>query len=54
MTVVKMLFLDCRDSEIVEGFTRAVQPPRKFQHNPILLPDHPVDGDWMSLYGFVI
>ena len=52
--MLKMLFFDYRDFEIVDGFTRTVQPPRKSPRNPVLLSDDPVEGDWMSLYGSVI
>jgi hypothetical protein len=52
--MLKLLFCDYRDFEIVDGFTRVVLPPRKSQRNPVLLSDHPVEGDWTSLYGSVI
>ena len=52
--MLKMLFFDYRDFEIVEGFTRVLQPPDKSERNPVLRSDHPVEGDWMSLYGSVI
>ena len=52
--MIKMLFLDYRDYEIVEGFRRELSPPIKFEGNPILVSDHPADGNRMSFYGSVI
>ena len=52
--MLKMLFLDYRDFESVRGFRRRVEPPRKFEDNPILVSDDPVEGDRMSLYGSII
>jgi len=52
--MLKMLFLDYRDFEIVDGFTRKLEPPKKFEGNPILVSDHPAEGNRMSLYGSVI
>ena len=52
--MLKMLFLDYRDFELVDGFVRSLEPPIKYGGNPILLSDHPAEGDRMSLYGSVI
>jgi hypothetical protein len=49
-----MLFLDYRDHEIVDGFDRRLEPPRKHAGNPILVSDDPAEGDHISFYGSVI
>jgi len=51
--MVKFLFFDYRGVEIVEGFVRVVEPPRKYEGNPIFT-SAPEDGGWLSLYGSVI
>ena len=38
--MIKLLFLDYRDHEMLAGFTRKLQPPRKHRGNPILVSDH--------------
>lgn len=52
--MVKMLFFDYRDFEIVDGFVRKLEPLRRFEGNPILVSDDPLEGNRMSLYGSVI
>ena len=52
--MIKMLFLDYRDFETVDGFRRELEPPKKFEGNPVLVSDHPAEGNRMSLYGSVV
>jgi hypothetical protein len=52
--LIKFLFLDYRPVESVEGFARQLVCPRKCRDNPLLLSDHPAEGDNMSLYGSVV
>jgi len=52
--MVKLMFLDYRDHEIVRGFDRRLEPPRKYRGNPILVSDQPWEGQRISLYGSVI
>jgi len=52
--VIKMLFFDYRDFEIVDGLERKIEPPRKHRGNPVLVSDHPGEGNSMSFYGSVI
>jgi hypothetical protein len=52
--MLKMVFLDYRDYEIVDGFKRELNRPREHEGNPVLVSDHPVEGDRMSLYGSVL
>jgi len=52
--MLKTLFFDYRDFEIVDGFVRRLEPPCKFEGNPILVSDHPLEGNSMSLYGSVV
>lgn len=52
--MVKLLFLDYRDHEIVKGFVRRLTPPRKHRGNPIMVSDGPFDRDRISFYGSVI
>lgn len=52
--MLKMFFFDYRDYEIVDGFTRQLEPPKKHEGNPILISDHPVEDNMMYLYGSVM
>ena len=52
--MIKMLFFDYRDYEIVDGFRRELSPPSKFEGNPILVSNHPAEGNRMSFYGSVV
>lgn len=52
--MLKMLFFDYRDFEMVERFTRVVRSPLKYESNPALVSDYPIEANWMSLYGSVI
>lgn len=52
--MVKFLFLDYRDYESVEGFTRRLEQPKKHRGNPVLVSGGPFEGDWMSFYGSVV
>jgi len=50
---VKFLFLDYRQFEVVDGFTRQLEPPRK-HGKPLFVSDQPWEGNWLQLYGSVI
>ena len=52
--MIKLMFLDYRDLETVNGFIRELEPPRKYPLNPILASDHPAEGNWTSFYGSVL
>src|SRR4051794_8305578 len=51
--MIKFLFLDYRDYERVEGFTRLLEPARKFAGNPVMRPERPWEGNRLYLYGTV-
>ena len=50
--MIKFMFFDYRGYEIVDGFERRLQPPRKHPGNPIMVNEHPETG--ISFYGSVI
>ncbi len=50
---VKFLFLDYRQFEVVDGFTRQLEPPRKYGKS-LFVSDQPWEGNWIQLYGSVI
>ena len=52
--MIKILFLDYRPLETVEGLERRLERPRKHRANPVLVSDHPAEGDSMSMYGSVV
>jgi hypothetical protein len=51
--MIKFLFLDYRDYERVEGFTRVLEPARRFAGNPVMRPERPWEGNRLYLYGTV-
>ena len=52
--MIKMLFLDYRDFEVVDGFRRAPQTPLKCEANPLLVSNHSLEGNRLSFYGSVV
>ena len=52
--MIKMMFFDYRDDEVVDGFSRQLKPPIKHAGNPVLVSDHRLEGDRMSFYGSVV
>jgi len=52
--LVKILFLDYRHIEIVEGFDRKIERPVKYTGNPVFVSGHPLEENWISFYGSVI
>lgn len=52
--MIKFLFFDYRDYEIVDGFCRRLYPPTKHPANPILPADHPAENGYITMYGSVV
>ncbi|MCM8785037.1 MAG: hypothetical protein NC827_01320 [Candidatus Omnitrophica bacterium] len=52
--MVKILFFDFRHCEIVDGFKRKIEKPKKFEGNPIFVSGHLLEENWISLYGSVL
>jgi hypothetical protein len=52
--MVKVLFLDYRQIESIEGFVRKLEPPAKHSASPLLDSLHPWGANGMSFYGSVI
>lgn len=52
--LVKILFFDYRHIEIIEGFKREIERPKKFEGNPVFVSGYPLEENWLSLYGSVI
>jgi hypothetical protein len=52
--MLKYLFFDNRDLELIRGFTRQLTPPAKRRDNPIFRPRAPWEAGRMSLYGSVV
>lgn len=52
--MVKILFLDYRQLEIIDGFKRALHPPKKHSEAPLLTSEHDWGDSGMSMYGSVI
>src|SRR5512143_2813384 len=50
----KILFLDSRDLELADGFTRRFEQPVKDAANPLFLADEPWENGNMQLYGSVL
>jgi hypothetical protein len=50
---VKFLFLDYRQFEVVDGFTRQLQPPQKYGQ-ALFVSEQPWEGNWLELYGSVV
>jgi len=51
--LLKFLFFDKRDYEVVKGFERKLERPRKRRDNPSFVPDAPWEKRYMCLYGSV-
>ena len=52
--MIKLLFLDYREMEAIQGFTRQLEQPRKHPENPLCSPDSPWENGNMQLYGSVV
>jgi hypothetical protein len=52
--MIKFLFFDYRDFEIVDGFHRQLEPPTKYPSNPVLPADHPAEAGYVTMYGSVV
>jgi len=52
--MIKFLFFDYRDYETVRGFERRLERPRVHPGSPLLVSDHPAEGNTMSMYGSVV
>ncbi|HOL50309.1 MAG TPA: hypothetical protein PK165_03015 [bacterium] len=52
--MIKILFFDYKHIEIIEGFKRNIEPPKKYGGNPVFVSGHPLEENWISLYGSVI
>ena len=52
--MIKFLFFDYRDYEAIKGFERKLGPPRVHRGSPLLVSDHPAEGNTMSMYGSVV
>ncbi|MEA3402937.1 MAG: hypothetical protein U9R79_16980 [Armatimonadota bacterium] len=52
--MVKFLFLDNWELEVVEGFARRLQRPEKHPDNPLMIADQPWENGNMQLYGSVV
>jgi len=52
--MIKFLFFDNRELEVVEGFTRELEQPRKHDGNPLFIADQPWENGNMQLYGSVV
>lgn len=52
--MIKFLFFDYRDYEIVKGFERKLGPPRKHSESPFLVSDDPAEGNVITMYGSVL
>ena len=52
--MVKLLFLDCRELENMNGFTRKLGQPVKHPKNPLFVADAPWENGNMQLYGSVL
>ncbi len=52
--MIKFLFFDYRDVEMIEGFVRKFEPPKKRTGDPLLISDLPSEVNLMSFYGSVI
>lgn len=52
--MIKFLFFDYRDYELVEGFERQLESPQKYQDNPLLEADRPWEHGNITLYGSVL
>ncbi|MCM8777878.1 MAG: hypothetical protein NC905_06445 [Candidatus Omnitrophica bacterium] len=52
--MIKILFFDFRNCEIIDGFNRKIEEPKKFEGNPIFVSGHPLEENWLSLYGSVL
>lgn len=52
--MIKFLFFDNRDYEVVKGFEQKLEPPRKHKDSPLLVSNDPAEGNVMSMYGSVV
>ncbi len=52
--MIKFLFFDNRDYELVQGFQRRLQPARKCAGNPLFRPDQPWEHGNLELNGSVV
>lgn len=52
--MLKLLFLDYRDLERCPGFTRRLTPPQVDRRNPLVVSDHPAEGNLITTYGSVV
>ncbi len=52
--MIKFLFFDNRDFELVQGFRRRMQPARKCDANPLFTADRPWEHGNLQLYGSVL
>jgi hypothetical protein len=52
--MIKWLFFDYQELEVVRGFTRRLNPPQKHPGNPFFVADFPWQRGDMQLYGSVI
>lgn len=50
----KLLFFDNRGFEIVRGFDRQLEQPKKYRANPLFVADQPWENSNMQLYGSVV
>src|SRR4051794_28653776 len=51
---VKFLFFDNSELQTCDGLIRRLEVPRKHAGNPLLVSDHPVEGNYMQFYGTVL
>ncbi|MDH7601978.1 MAG: hypothetical protein QHI38_07495 [Armatimonadota bacterium] len=52
--MIKFLFFDYSETEIVTGFRRELQQPKKYEGNPLFIADKPWENGNMQLYGSAI
>lgn len=52
--MLKFLFFDYRELDLLEGFTRELEQPVKYPANPLFIADQPWENGNMQLYGSVI
>ncbi len=52
--MIKLLFLDYREIEMLHGFRRQLEQPRKHPSNPLMVADAPWENGNMQFYGSVL
>ncbi len=52
--MLTILFFDYRELDMVDGFNRVLQRPRKHSDNPLFVADRPWENGNMQLYGSVL